>query len=111
MLDGTRTTTKDLLQATRDATRNTYAGAFGQIPGLSIPCGFSTAGLPVGLQLEAAWWEEPLLLRSDTVFKKSPTGTYERPAEQAVLRAAVMLICTQYSSAFRSDSHRIQRLD
>jgi aspartyl-tRNA(Asn)/glutamyl-tRNA(Gln) amidotransferase subunit A len=61
---------KDLLQATRDATRNTYAGAFGQIPGLSIPCGFSTAGLPVGLQLEAAWWEEPLLLRIGHSFQK-----------------------------------------
>lgn len=61
---------KDLLQATRDATRNTYAGAFGQIPGLSIPCGFSTAGLPVGMQLEAAWWEEPLLLRIGHSFQK-----------------------------------------
>ncbi len=54
---------KDLLSATRDATRNTYAGAFGQIPGLSVPCGFSVGGLPVGLQLESAWWDEPLLLR------------------------------------------------
>ena len=61
---------KDLLQATRDATRNTYAGAFGQIPGLSVPCGFSTGGLPVGLQLEAAWWQEPLLLRVGHSFQK-----------------------------------------
>ena len=28
---------KSLLEATKAATRNTYAGAFGQIPGLSIP--------------------------------------------------------------------------
>ncbi len=55
---------KSLLEATRDATRNTYAGAFGQLPGLSIPCGFSSDGLPVGLQLEAAWWNEPVLLQA-----------------------------------------------
>jgi aspartyl-tRNA(Asn)/glutamyl-tRNA(Gln) amidotransferase subunit A len=61
---------KDLLQATRDATRNTYAGAFGQIPGLSIPCGFSNSGLPVGMQLEAAWWQEPLLLRVGHSFQQ-----------------------------------------
>ena len=54
---------RTLLETTRDATRNTYAGALGQIPGLSVPCGFSSDGLPVGLQLEAAWWNEPLLLR------------------------------------------------
>ena len=54
---------KTLLEATKDATRNTYAGAFGQLPGLSIPCGFSSDGMPVGLQIEAAWWNEPLLLR------------------------------------------------
>ncbi|MCY4589073.1 MAG: amidase [Alphaproteobacteria bacterium] len=54
---------RSLLDATRDATRNTYAGALGRIPGLSVPCGFTGDGLPVGLQLEAAWWQEPLLFR------------------------------------------------
>lgn len=61
---------KSLLQATKDATRNTYAGAFGQIPGLSIPCGFSADGLPVGLQLEAKWWDEPTLLRVGRAFQR-----------------------------------------
>ena len=61
---------KDLLQATRDATRNTYAGAFGQIPGLSIPCGFSAGGLPVGLQLEAGWWREALLLQVGHAYQR-----------------------------------------
>ncbi len=31
---------RTLLEATRDATRNTYAGGLGAIPGLSVPCGF-----------------------------------------------------------------------
>ncbi len=33
------------------------------IPALSIPCGFTAAGLPVGLQLIGALTNEPLLLR------------------------------------------------
>jgi aspartyl-tRNA(Asn)/glutamyl-tRNA(Gln) amidotransferase subunit A len=52
-----------LLQSTREATRNTYAGAFAQLPGLSVPCGIHADGLPIGLQLEAPWWQEPRLLQ------------------------------------------------
>ncbi|MEM7404598.1 MAG: amidase [Pseudomonadota bacterium] len=61
---------KSLLAATRDATRNTYAGAFAQIPGLSVPCGFA-GGLPVGMQLEGAWWSEPLLLRIGHAYQQA----------------------------------------
>ncbi|MBU2488140.1 MAG: Asp-tRNA(Asn)/Glu-tRNA(Gln) amidotransferase subunit GatA, partial [Proteobacteria bacterium] len=32
------------------------------IPGMSVPCGFSSSGLPVGLQLLAGRWEEEKLL-------------------------------------------------
>jgi aspartyl-tRNA(Asn)/glutamyl-tRNA(Gln) amidotransferase subunit A len=60
---------KSLLEITEDSTRNTYAGALGQIPGLSIPCGFTSDGLPIGLQLESAWWEDPLLLRVGHAFQ------------------------------------------
>ena len=60
---------KSLLEATRDASRNTYAGGLGAYPGLSLPCGFSKAGLPMGMQLEAAWWREPLLLRAGMAYQ------------------------------------------
>ena len=61
---------KSLLEATKDATRNTYAGAFGKLPGLTIPCGFTSDGLPAGLQLEASWWNEPLLLKVGAAFQR-----------------------------------------
>ena len=60
---------KSLLEATKDASRNTYAGGFGANPGLSLPCGFTSHGLPVGLQLEAAWWHEPMLLRAGMTYQ------------------------------------------
>ena len=70
---------KSLLQATKDATRNTYAGALGQIPGLSIPCGFTSDGLPIGLQLEAAWWKDPLLLRAGYTFQRQTDWHLKTP--------------------------------
>lgn len=60
---------KTLLEATKDASRNTYAGGFAGNPGLSLPCGMSRAGLPIGLQLESAWWTEPMLLRAGTTYQ------------------------------------------
>ena len=62
---------KSLLEATKDASRNTYAGGFGANPGLSLPVGFDGDGLPIGLQLEAAWWEEPKLLRTGVAYQNA----------------------------------------
>jgi aspartyl-tRNA(Asn)/glutamyl-tRNA(Gln) amidotransferase subunit A len=73
---------KSLLEATKDATRNTYAGALGQIPGLSIPCGFTSDGLPIGLQLEAAWWEDPMLLRVGNSFQGKTNWHLKKPKFQ-----------------------------
>jgi aspartyl-tRNA(Asn)/glutamyl-tRNA(Gln) amidotransferase subunit A len=70
---------KSLLEATKHATRNTYAGAFGQLPGLSVPCGFSSDGLPVGLQLEAAWWADPLLLQVGAAYQDRTDWHLRRP--------------------------------
>ena len=54
---------RGLHRATQEATRFTYGGALASIPGLSVPCGFSADGLPIGMMLEGAWGAEPLLLR------------------------------------------------
>jgi aspartyl-tRNA(Asn)/glutamyl-tRNA(Gln) amidotransferase subunit A len=70
---------KSLIEATRGCTRNTYAGAFAQLPGLSVPCGFSSDGLPIGLQLEAAWWNDPLLLRVGHAYQGVTDWHLRRP--------------------------------
>ncbi|KAF2981593.1 hypothetical protein EK904_001055 [Melospiza melodia maxima] len=38
-------------------------GNFTGIPGLVVPIGYSTAGLPISLQVMAKWWDEAVLLR------------------------------------------------
>jgi aspartyl-tRNA(Asn)/glutamyl-tRNA(Gln) amidotransferase subunit A len=34
------------------------------IPGLSVPCGFTSSGLPVGMQMQAAHFNEEVLLKA-----------------------------------------------
>ena len=52
-----------LEQTTIRATHFTYSGALAGLPGLSLPCGFTRAGLPIGALLEGPWWREADLLR------------------------------------------------
>jgi aspartyl-tRNA(Asn)/glutamyl-tRNA(Gln) amidotransferase subunit A len=60
---------RNLLEATRAATQNTYPGAFGELPGLAVPCGFGADGMPIGLQLEAVWGGETTLLRTGFAYQ------------------------------------------
>jgi aspartyl-tRNA(Asn)/glutamyl-tRNA(Gln) amidotransferase subunit A len=41
------------------------------LPGVSVPCGFSKAGLPIGLQLLAAPFEEGKLLRVARMYERA----------------------------------------
>jgi aspartyl-tRNA(Asn)/glutamyl-tRNA(Gln) amidotransferase subunit A len=49
------------------------------IPGLSIPCGLSKSGLPIGLQLLAPAFAEENLLRTARVFEKATDWQTRRP--------------------------------
>lgn len=78
---------RSLLKATMSVTKNTYCGAISGIPGLSVPNGASKNGLPLALQLEGAWWSEPLLLRAGHAIqqvtdwhKRRPTLPKAKPA-------------------------------
>lgn len=62
--DSLQTTT-----TTRRLTLFSYVWAIAQIPVLVLPCGFTDEGLPFGLSLAAAWWQEPLLFRIGTAYQ------------------------------------------
>ncbi len=49
------------------------------IPGLSIPCGLTRSGLPIGLQLMAPAFAEDNLLRTARVFEKATDWHQKRP--------------------------------
>ena len=48
-------------------------------PALSIPCGFSASGLPIGAQLVAAHFNEPTLLRLGHAFQRATDWHMRRP--------------------------------
>ncbi|WP_067932565.1 Asp-tRNA(Asn)/Glu-tRNA(Gln) amidotransferase subunit GatA [Alicyclobacillus kakegawensis] len=41
------------------------------LPALSVPCGVSSEGLPIGLQLLAHWWDEATLLRVGHTYEQA----------------------------------------
>ncbi len=54
------------------------------LPGLSVPCGFTKAGLPVGLQILAAPFEEEKLLRVARMYERATDWHTRRPAPESV---------------------------
>lgn len=54
----------DALAAARQLTRFTAPFNFTGLPALSLPCGFTAEGLPVGLQIVGRPWAEALVLRA-----------------------------------------------
>lgn len=41
------------------------------LPGISIPCGFSSIGLPIGMQLIGPQFSEALIVRAAYLFEQS----------------------------------------
>ena len=50
------------------------------LPGLSVPCGFTAAGLPIGLQLMAAPFAEETLLRAAYAYEQAAPWRGRAPA-------------------------------
>jgi aspartyl-tRNA(Asn)/glutamyl-tRNA(Gln) amidotransferase subunit A len=63
----------DAIEQARLLTRFTAPFNLTGLPAISLPCGFTDGGLPVGLQIVAAPWAEARLLRA--------AYTYEQAAE------------------------------
>ena len=53
------------------------------LPGLSLPMGFSQAGLPLGMQIMAAPFRDPLVLRVGKAFEQRTDWHLRRPAPRA----------------------------
>jgi aspartyl-tRNA(Asn)/glutamyl-tRNA(Gln) amidotransferase subunit A len=59
-------------------TRLTYPYNLSRLPAISVPCGLSQSGLPIGLQLAAGAYEEALLLAVAGAYEKA-RGEFPRP--------------------------------
>jgi aspartyl-tRNA(Asn)/glutamyl-tRNA(Gln) amidotransferase subunit A len=63
--------------------RNTRPANVWGLPAISIPCGFTNAGLPIGLQIIGRPWEEITILQLAYAYERA-TEWYEREPEIAV---------------------------
>lgn len=53
------------------------------LPGMSVPCGFDSAGLPIGLQLIGKPWEEQTLFEVAGTYEAQTPWAKRRPAAQS----------------------------
>ena len=49
-------------------------------PALALPCGFSTSGLPISLQLVGRHLDEPTLLRIGHAYQQATNWHLRRPS-------------------------------
>jgi amidase len=57
----------------------TYAFNLSAHPALSVPCGWTETGLPVGLQIVGGWRQDALVLRAAACFEAAAPWTNRRP--------------------------------
>jgi aspartyl-tRNA(Asn)/glutamyl-tRNA(Gln) amidotransferase subunit A len=57
----------------------TIAANLAGVPGVSVPCGFTAGGLPIGLQLLAPPFAEAKLLRAARMYERETDWHTRRP--------------------------------
>lgn len=60
----------DVIETTRLMTHLTYAWSLAGVPAVSVPCGFTQAGLPVGVQIAARRWNDGVTLRAAHAYQQ-----------------------------------------
>ena len=61
----------DALEQARRLTRFTAPFNASGLPALSMPCGFTSSGMPIGLQIVGAHWAEAKVLRAAQAYESS----------------------------------------
>ena len=69
----------DMLSTTHHLTRFTYLFSWAGLPGLSVPCGFTSAGMPIGMLLNGRPWEEALLFQIGHSYQNDTDWHNRRP--------------------------------
>jgi aspartyl-tRNA(Asn)/glutamyl-tRNA(Gln) amidotransferase subunit A len=71
--------TTEVMETTAQLTHLTYPWSAAQAPAISLPCGLNDVGLPCGIQVAAASWQEALLLRIAAAFQSVTDWHRARP--------------------------------
>ena len=74
---------ENAIERARQLTRFTAPFNLTGLPALSVPCGFTKEGLPIGLQIVSRAWNEAGVLRAGYAFQEA-TEWYKRKPEIAL---------------------------
>lgn len=69
----------DAVEQARLLTRFTAPFNLTGLPALSMPCGFNSEGLPIGLQVVGRPWAEPAVLRAGQAYEQATEWHSRRP--------------------------------
>ena len=61
-------------------SRNTHPFNLSGQPVISLPCGFTQSGLPIGLQITGRAWDELTVLRAAHAYEQQTDWHHRRPA-------------------------------
>ncbi len=79
-------TREEALEEAQRAAQEIARGRYrGPLPAVSVPCGFTRAGLPVGLQLVGRWFEEGAVLRVARAYEQATEWHRRLPSVAASL--------------------------
>jgi aspartyl-tRNA(Asn)/glutamyl-tRNA(Gln) amidotransferase subunit A len=70
----------DAVESARMLTRFTAPFNLTGLPALSLPCGFTNEGLPIGLQIIARPWAEAAILRAAYAYEHATEWHLRKPA-------------------------------
>jgi aspartyl-tRNA(Asn)/glutamyl-tRNA(Gln) amidotransferase subunit A len=73
------TNAADMVKTTHNISRNNTALGYAGLPCLTVPCGFNSEGLPIGMQLVATWFNEPLAFRAGVAYQSRTEFHRMRP--------------------------------
>jgi aspartyl-tRNA(Asn)/glutamyl-tRNA(Gln) amidotransferase subunit A len=71
---------EDAVETARVLTRFTAPFNLTGLPALSVPCGFTRSGLPIGLQIVSRHWEEKKVLHAGFAFERETEWHRKRPS-------------------------------
>jgi aspartyl-tRNA(Asn)/glutamyl-tRNA(Gln) amidotransferase subunit A len=78
-IDDLRANPDALRPAELKLLRNTRPFNVWGLPAISVPCGFTTAGLPIGLQIAGPPWREDLVLRLANAYEEATAWHKRKP--------------------------------
>ena len=99
VVDGAIEVGTDTVEGAKVLGRLTRLAALTGQPALSMPCGFTTDDMPIGLQLIGGWFDESRLLATAHAYEQTAQWRCRQPAESGYL------LPPQRSGTNQSTSH------